>query len=56
MDDDGWCPGLSPNQAAKPMPVAVECEPTPLVLQMGHIPEHEVAVQLIEAISGIEES
>ena len=37
-------------------PVAVECEPAPLVPQVGHILEHEVAVQLVEAISGIEES
>jgi hypothetical protein len=56
MDDDRRCPGLGPNQAANPMLVAVECKPTPLVPEAGHIPEHEVAVQLVEVISGIEES
>jgi hypothetical protein len=56
VDDDGQCPGLGPDQAANPMPVAVECKPTPLVPQVGHIPKHEVTVQLIEAISGVKES
>ena len=56
VDDEGWRPWLSPDQAANPVPVAIECEPAPLILEVGHIPEHEVAVEPVEAISGIEES
>ena len=56
VDDEGWVPWLSPDQAANPVPVAIECEPTPLIPEVGHIPEHEVVVQLVETISGIKES
>ena len=44
VDDEGWVPWLSPDQAANPVPVAIECGPTPLIPEVGHIPEHEVAV------------
>ena len=56
MDDEGWMPWLSPDQAANLVPVAIECKPAPTIPKVRHIPEHEVAVQLVEAISGIKES
>ena len=56
MDDKGWIAWLSPDQAANLVPIAIECEPAPLIPEVGHIPENEVAAELIEAISGIEES
>ncbi len=49
-------PWVSPNQGANPVPVAIERKPAPLILEVSHVPQHEVAVQLIEAISGVEES
>ena len=44
VDDKGWVPWLSPDQAANPVPVAIECKSAPLIPEVGHIPEHEVAV------------
>ena len=56
VDDEGWMAWLSPDQAANLVPIAIECEPAPLIPEVGHIPENEVAAELIEAISGIEKS
>ena len=37
------------------MPVPVECESAPPIPTVGHVPQHEVAVELIEAVTGVEE-
>ncbi len=39
-----------------PVPVPVERKPARPVPTVGHIPQHEVAVDLVEAIAGIKES
>jgi hypothetical protein len=44
VDDKGWVPWLSPDQAVNPVLLAIECKPAPLIPEVGHIPEHEVAV------------
>ncbi len=46
VDDEGWVPWLSPDQAATPVPVAIECKPAPLIPEMGHIPEHKLEKKL----------
>jgi len=56
VDHDGLRAGLAPNQAADPMPVPIECKPTPTIPKVGDVPEHEVSVQLVEAIAGIKQS
>ena len=38
------------------MPVPIECKQTPTIPKMGNIPQHEVSVQLVEAIAGIKRS
>jgi len=35
------------------VPVPIECKPAPLVPAMSHVPQHEVAVDLMEAVAGI---
>ena len=39
-----------------PVPVAVERKPATFVPTVRHIPQHEVAVELVEAILGIKQS
>ncbi len=55
MDHDGLRAGLAPNKAADPMPVPIECKPTPTIPKVGDVPKHELSVQLIEAIVGIKQ-
>jgi hypothetical protein len=56
VDDVGWVPWLHPDQAANPVPVANECKAATQIPKVSHIPKHEVAVQLIDAIFGVKES
>jgi hypothetical protein len=56
VDHKGWLSWLGPDQASDPAPVPIKRKPGPLVPEVSHIPQHEVAVDLIEAIAGIKES
>ena len=59
MDHEGQFPRFSPNHQAVnpvPVPVAVERKSATLVPTVRHIPQQEVAVELVEAISGIKQS
>jgi hypothetical protein len=56
MDHKSWLPRHGLNNAANPVTVAIECKPASPIPQVGHIPEHEVSVELVEAIMGIKQS
>ena len=56
LDDNGRVTWRRPHHAPNPVPVSVKRKPAPPIPQVGHVPQHEVAVELVEAISGIEQS